>query len=150
MFDATTRFLVVLLCLYPLSTAPAYSAESTDNDGEVCVYDPLAENDERCVTPDWEKIRNHPLGTAQNPIRGFMPAGEREYLDRLSCPSGLESNYSRIGSVGIGPYGAMLDAYKVRCPEDLDRSPGTIVYMDMYHPTYVENKPIPGFGISSD
>ncbi len=82
------------------------------------------------------------LGSKENPVRSFMPYGEREYLMRLRCPDGVVPEFDRVGSVGRGPYGNILDAYEISC---LASGTGTAVFMDMYHPDYREMRPIPGF-----
>ena len=87
----------------------------------------------------------HPLGSRNNPVRVEMPPGERAYLRRLRCADGRAPAFSRTGSVGIGVYGNILDAYRVNCGE---ARPGQVdVYMDMYHPGHVEDRPVPGFTI---
>ncbi|PKM16254.1 MAG: hypothetical protein CVV12_04605 [Gammaproteobacteria bacterium HGW-Gammaproteobacteria-2] len=80
------------------------------------------------------------LGSRSNPVRVYQPQGEREYLHRLRCDNGTPPTYERVGSVGFGPYGRMLDAYRVQCSE----ANPTVVYMDMYH-CEEETQPIPGF-----
>ena len=87
----------------------------------------------------------HPLGTRDNPVRVEMPAGQHAYLARLRCADGRAPTFSRIGNVGIGVYGNIVDAYRVNCGE---ARPGQVeVFMDMYHRGHVENRPVPGFAI---
>jgi hypothetical protein len=88
----------------------------------------------------------HPLGSEQNPIRGSDPAGERAYLQRLRCSDGSAPEFERGGSVGVGPFGNILDVYDVRCATGTPAS--SSVYMDMYH-RHVEVRPIAGFTISA-
>ncbi len=83
-----------------------------------------------------------PLGSRENPVRCDMPDGEHSYLERLRCPDGSQPRFERIGSFGIGPHGNILDGYMVHCGED-----ETTVFMDMYHPGYIENEPVEGFEI---
>lgn len=83
-----------------------------------------------------------PLGSRENPVRCDMPDGERAYLERLRCPDGSPPRFERFGSVGVGPHGNILDGYLVHCGED-----ETTVFMDMYHPGYIENEPVEGFEI---
>lgn len=83
------------------------------------------------------------LGTKTNPVRCDDPKGERQYLNRLRCPNGKPPKYSRIGSFGFGPYGNILDGYRVEC-EGRDEA---VVFMDMYHEGYVEKEAVPGFTI---
>ena len=89
-----------------------------------------------------EAAGSFPLGSRQNPVRENMPAGEIAYLSRLRCPDGNSATFSRTGSTGIGPYGFILDLYKVACAgaDPVD------VYIDMYHDGG-ELRPIPGFSI---
>ncbi|MEN3747995.1 hypothetical protein TPR58_12535 [Sphingomonas sp. HF-S3] len=71
-----------------------------------------------------------------------MPEGERAYLGRLRCKDGAAPAYDRAGSMGEGPFGFIIDLYKVTCAAE---SP-VDVYMDMYHDG-PENRPVPGFTI---
>jgi len=80
------------------------------------------------------------LGSKERPVRAFMPAGEREYIMRLRCPSGQEPLFERLGSVGRGPYGNIVDGYKLKCG-DVE----SMLYIDMYHQSYREQETIPGF-----
>lgn len=83
------------------------------------------------------------LGTKTNPVRCEGPRGERQYLNRLRCSDEKAPKYSRIGSFGLGPYGNILDGYRVQC-EGRDE---TTIFMDMYHEGYVEKEAVPGFTI---
>lgn len=83
------------------------------------------------------------LGTKTNPVRCDDPKGERQYLNRLRCSDGKRPAYSRIGSFGLGPYGNILDGYRVKCEGGEEAT----VFMDMYHEGYVETDAVPGFTI---
>lgn len=89
-----------------------------------------------------KKAEQHPLGSRENPVRVNMPPGERGYLWKLRCPDGQRPRFERAGSVGIGPYGNILDLYPVRC----NGQEPVEVYMDMYFPEN-ETRPLPGFTI---
>jgi hypothetical protein len=89
------------------------------------------------------KAERQPLGSQANPVRENMPAGEIAYLRRLRCKDGQAPAQERVGNVGPGVYGNIVDLYKVTCPG----APATNVYMDMYHDG-PENRPIPGFTIT--
>lgn len=84
-----------------------------------------------------------PLGSAENPVRAHMPAGQHAYLRRLRCPDGTAPQFRRLGSVGLSPYGSMMDVYEIVCGESLRRT----IHMDMYHPGYIEERAIEGFSI---
>lgn len=86
-----------------------------------------------------------PLGTRQNPVRCDDVAGQIDYLQRLRTASGEPVTYERMGVFGYGPGGHFLDAYRV-----IDPKQGTeaIIYMDLYHPGYVEREPVPGFELA--
>ncbi len=86
----------------------------------------------------------HPLGSDQNPVRASQPAGQRAYLNRLRCADGSAPSYGRVGNFGIGVYGNIVDGYQVTCAGEEPK----MVVMDMYHPGYVENRPVPGFTIT--
>lgn len=89
----------------------------------------------------------HPLGSRENPVRATMPPGQHAYLRRLRCGNGNTPEFSRIGNFGAGVYGNIIDGYQVNCGT---AAPGDVViYMDMYHGGYVEDRPVPGFTISA-
>lgn len=85
----------------------------------------------------------HPLGSWDNPIRASGARGQYAYLSRLNCPGKIKPTYYRAGSMGAGIYGNIIDSYVVKCPD----APEQGVYMDLYHPSYVEITPLPGFTI---
>lgn len=89
-----------------------------------------------------EKAEEHPLGTKQNPVRENQPGGQRAYLARLRCADGSAPGFDRAGNVGEGPYGFIVDLYKVTCAGQA----AVDVYIDMYHDG-PENRPVPGFTI---
>ena len=89
------------------------------------------------------EIEKHPLGSAENPVLSEGPPGERAYLIRLRRPEGRAPTFERNGSVGIGPYGAIMDVYNVAC----DAPAMHHIYMDMYHPGHVEKRAVSGFTI---
>jgi hypothetical protein len=93
------------------------------------------------------KAEEHPLGSAKNPVRTTMPQGQRLYLSRLRCSDGKAPQYYRAGNVGAGPFGNIVDLYKVSCPgaEPLESD----VYMDMYHGGFIESRIVPGFADST-
>ena len=96
----------------------------------------------KTITPNWQAINALPLGDKGNPVRVYMPPGQRDYLSRLVCYDGSRPEFDRIGSFGPGPYGTIIDAFNVACGTIVDR-----VFMDMYHPRYVERRPVKGFTI---
>jgi len=90
------------------------------------------------------EVEKHPLGSIQNPVLAQGPAGENEYLARLRCPEGKQPFFERRGSVAErSPYGSIMDVYEVVC----DAPPKRDVFIDMYHPGYVERRAVPGFTI---
>jgi hypothetical protein len=96
----------------------------------------------KTITPDWQAINALPLGDKGNPVRVHTPPGQRAYLSRLVCTGGGTPVFSRVGSFGIGPYGTIVDGYDVDCA-----GAKRMVFMDMYHPGYVEPRAVPGFTI---
>jgi hypothetical protein len=102
----------------------------------------VMEGGRKTITPDWAAINAVPLGGKGNPVRVYRPMGQRAYLSRLVCPGGASPVFQRVGSFGRGVYGTIIDGYDVDCS-------GTkhMVFMDMYHPDYVELRPVPGFTI---
>jgi hypothetical protein len=109
------------------------------------VFDMLAPGERRTVSPDWASIEVQPLGSKGNPVRSFLPAGQQAYLRRLQCPDGSTPDFQRQGSVGAGPYTTIIDAYEVRCA-----SKSVVLYLDMYHPGYIERRAVPEFTIRPD
>ena len=101
---------------------------------------PAARSDRVAAT-----LTAHPLGSAANPVRVHRPEGERAYLARLRCANGQGAQFERVGNTGLGPYGMIVDAYDVRCP---DSSPATsVIHLDMYHPAHTETRAPSGFTI---
>lgn len=89
----------------------------------------------------------HPLGTEKNPVRADMPEGQRAYLSRLRCEDGNAPTYRRVGNLGAGVFGSIVDSYDVRCPGSEPAQ--TYIVMDMYFSGYVETHPVAGFKIGS-
>lgn len=90
-------------------------------------------------------LADKPLGSAQNPVRADMPAGQHAYLRRLRCADGRAPGFGRMGSFGAGPYGSIIDGYSVSCGGSTPAQ--SEVYMDMYHAGHVEAAAVPGFTI---
>ncbi len=92
-----------------------------------------------------KKAEAHPLGSRDNPVRSYLPQGQRAYLDRLRCADGNAPVYERSGNLGPGIYQTIIDNYAVDCGES---APGKVnIVMDLYHPDYVEIQPVAGFTI---
>ncbi len=85
----------------------------------------------------------YPLGSRQNPVRENQPAGQHAYLKRLRCADGAAPAFERAGNVGEGPFGFIVDDYKVTCP---GKAPVDI-FIDMYHDG-PETRPVPGFTLA--
>lgn len=109
-------------------------------------FDPVARMQR--FFPNWqppsvsqEEIARHPLGSAERPVRSQGPQGQHDYLNRLVCKNGKVPKFERAGSVGESPYGYPMDAYRVKC----GRSAEQIVYMDLYHPRFIEPEAVPDF-----
>lgn len=88
----------------------------------------------------------HPLGSQRNPVRVSGARGEHIYLGRLKCSSGDTPAFYRMGSVGVSPFGNIADLYSVTC--EGAEPVLTQVYMDMYHPGHIEDRPVAGFAIT--
>ncbi len=86
---------------------------------------------------------SQPLGTPENPVR-TPRGGQPPYLQRLRCPDGEPPTLGGRGSVGMGPYGNIIDVWSITCGEAKHS-----VYMDHYHNGYQEDRPVPGFRIAS-
>lgn len=89
-----------------------------------------------------EKAEAYPLGSEENPVRENQPQGQQAYLRRLRCPTGEAPSFERAGNIGEGPFGFIVDLYKVTCPEQQPVD----IHIDMYHDG-PENRAVPGFTI---
>jgi len=93
------------------------------------------------------EAEKHPLGSAKNPVRAAMPVGQRAYLASLRCSDGRAPAFQRAGNVGPGVFESIVDLYSVDCGA---AAPGKVeIRMDMYHPGYVETRPVAGFSIDA-
>jgi len=92
------------------------------------------------------KASSEPLGSARNPVRVHMPAGQQAYLRRLRCSDGSRPAFVRQGNVGPGIYGSIVDVYSVTCATGTPKE--SAIYMDMYHPDHFETGAPPGFTIA--
>ncbi len=88
----------------------------------------------------------HPLGSEENPVRADMPGGQRAYLARLRCTNDAPPTWRRVGNLGSGVFGSIVDQYDVRC--EGAHPPRTIIVMDMYFKGHVEARAIDGFEIA--
>ncbi len=93
-----------------------------------------------------EEAAQHPLGARENPVRAAGPSGQRAYLSRLRCADLKQPEFHRIGSMGVSPYGNIMDGYAVTCPgsEPAEQT----IHMDMYHAGHVESRAVEGYGIT--
>lgn len=126
----------------PPGTTTAAAANAPQTSGTIQVVDVFTTGQPRTVSPNWASINAQPLGSKGNPVRTFMPRGQHAYLQRLVCPDGSTPSFTRIGNFGVGVYSTIIDGYDVRCG-----ATSYTVYMDLYHPAYVERRPVPGFTI---
>ena len=90
------------------------------------------------------EMAKHPLGSAENPVKVQGVEGEYVYLALLRCPEDKPPVVDRRGSAGtLSPYGSIMDIYEAAC----DAPPAFTIFVDMYHPGYVEQAAVPGFTI---
>jgi hypothetical protein len=87
-----------------------------------------------------------PLGSADNPVRAEMPAGQRAYIARLRCPDGAAPDIAGRFNIGLGPFGGVVDAYRLDCRSDGVRT----LHLDMYHPGHRETAAAAGWTIAPD
>jgi hypothetical protein len=99
---------------------------------------PKSEDLARRVT----EAERHPLGSRLNPVRTDPASGPDGYLRRLRCTDGKRPRFQRVFSAGMGPFGRIMDEYKLACAGTSES-----VYLDMYHRGHVEGRPIPGYSI---
>jgi hypothetical protein len=81
-----------------------------------------------------------PLGSKENPVKCDGVLGEIEYLIKLATRDGKFIKYYRKGSNSAD--NRILDKYVIM---DADDNFLSFLYMDMYHPNYIENDIISGF-----
>lgn len=93
-----------------------------------------------------EAAAAQPLGSERNPVRADSPLGQRAYLSRLRCENGQAPRFRRVGNMGPGPFGSIVDLYIVECPGSAPAR--TEIYMDMYFRGYVESRPVEGFTLA--
>jgi hypothetical protein len=131
---------VMRLAVAALAALLALPAAAQQTSGTI-VIESMMEG-RKTITPDWAAINAEPLGSKGNPVRVHMPRGQHAYLSRLICANGATPQFRRVGNFGLGVYGTIIDGYDVDCA-------GTkhLVYMDMYHPDYIEPRAVPGFTI---
>lgn len=124
------------------ASVAAAAMPAPQSSGSIQVFDFMAPGNRRTVSPNWATINAQLLGSKGNPVRALMPQGQQAYLNRLICPDGKTPSFRRIGNFGVGVYTTIIDGYDVRCG-----SSNYTVYLDMYHPNYIEQRPVPGFTI---
>lgn len=123
-----------------LALLGAVAAQAQDQNDMIIISSPLGVDGRKAVRPNWAEIKRHPLGEKANPVRADMPPGQWAYLRRLRCADGsVPVGVERVGSFGPGPYTSIVDGYRLVC-EGRERR----IFMDMYHPGYVEKRPVPG------
>ncbi len=72
-----------------------------------------------------------PFGYSKsNPIPVDDQLGQLEYLACLRCQCKEPFDFHRVGNVGIGPDGHMVDKYELACKKSKH---GHVLYLDMYH-----------------
>ena len=71
------------------------------------------------------------------------PKAEQEYLQGLYDAKGKRVSFRRIGSVGKGPDGNVLDAYEITTSDGKKLQ----IYIDMYHPKNVPAKQLAPKGL---
>ena len=93
---------------------------------------------------------NHqePLGSKENPIKCDGPAGEIQYLRRLSGPNHEPLVFERMGSISVKGNPNYLDLTKARSLFDNDIS--YEIYLDMYHSGHQEQRPVYDLQIMSN
>ena len=65
-----------------------------------------------------------------NPVPVSFVWGEQAYLETLRCGCGAGFAFERIGSVGPGPDGHILDLYELVCENGVHCAS---LFFDMYH-----------------
>lgn len=144
------KLATVCLAMLAVSLASCTSDEPTPKAvGNLSVEDLMSGG--RLSGPYLEKaIRNaakYPLGSAENPVRADMPAGQRAYLTRLRCADGQPPSFERTGILPETPFGSLVDGFDVLCKGGAPAR--RVLAIDMYHPGYIEPLPPPGFTLAA-
>lgn len=94
---------------------------------------------------DSTEISGHKLGSVGNPVKAAGQQGQIDYIESLDCENGAIPEYKRVRSVGVGPYGNMMDKYVLRCDsgESVEMHE---IYIDLHHDE-TETEPPEGFTI---
>lgn len=136
--------IVALLTVTMLVFVPASVCAQTENDDDYFLGlldgKPVRDLDKKLA-----KAAQFSLGSPENPIRVYDPAGEVAYLRRLRCEDGRRPAFNRTGSAGLGPFDHIIDDYLVTCPGS--KPAESHIFMDMYFPNYIETKAPEGFTI---
>lgn len=111
----------------------------------VCAWAEDMEGPDAPITVPVETKLAGPLGVRSNPVRCDMPRGERAYLARLRGLDEQPPRFYRVGSYAPGPYGNILDGYRVTSGTNT-----VMIFMDMYHPCFIETNAVPGFTIVNE
>jgi len=144
---ALMKFCFGILLALLAGCASSGGSSSSDSSADVDVIERMMKGQAprgQLSAAELAEVEKHPLGSIKNPVLAQGPAGENEYLARLRCPEGKQPFFERSGSVAEpSPYGSIMDVYEVVC----DAPPKHDVFIDMYHPGYVERRALPGFTI---
>lgn len=138
---------VMVLTMAGLSGCASQSTQSDSDDGRNSSRDMMIQLMGKAPPkPDIQAIQRHALGSKGNPVRVNGPKGENQYFERLACPSGESVEYERLGSAGTGPYGFILDQFKIVCENGLEKD----IYVDMYHVENLETKAVEPFIVADN
>jgi len=136
---------VALALLLLLAAPAAASAAAQDSTPRQMLEEMGFAPSEREVRRAVERAREHPLGSARNPVRVSGPGGEHAYIARLRCADGAAPRVGQRSSAGVGAFGTIVDVYPLDCG---NAAPGQAsLVMDMYHDDHDETQPPPGFTI---
>ena len=122
-------------------TACSATQTSTTKQSKTCEKQ-SANTDIACIKAT---IKKHPLGSKKNPVRADGVKGQQNYISRLICSNGdYPNSFNHSGSVGLGPYGFVLDHYFVSCKTKLATEQISL-YMDKNHRHHHESQAAYGF-----
>ena len=134
---------LLLLCAVGALTGCA----SAEGSGEASFIDMMGGSSASEATRIAARLQGKPLGSADNPIRTYMPEGQRAYLARLRCADGKTPGIFPRGQGGIGAYGSLVDLFAVDCGA---ASPGRVeIAMDGYQEEHQETRAPDGFTIAA-
>jgi hypothetical protein len=122
--------LTLLLTLALLGCPPFSTAQTTPaKPATEVIAPPGVDAKQTSADPEYGYSKEKPVKVGAKDEFGG-PAAERAYLQTLRDEAGKSVKFERLGSVGVGPDGNVLDLYEVTTSTGKTLK----IHIDMYHP----------------